>query len=178
MGQQDKGLLLFHQRPLVAYALTALAGVTEDIFISANRNKAVYETFGYRVIADGRDGFDGPLAGILSAIDASGSEILLVVPCDSPRLQIRHLQRLLAALDDKTDIAVAFDGVRLHSVIMAMKSYLRASLAAYLQSGERKLQYWINQHAIAKVDFSDEAHVFVNINTPEELAALESADSQ
>ena len=177
MGRQDKGLLLFHNKPLVTYALAALVGLTADILISANRNTADYANFGYPVIADESDGFEGPLAGILSALKASRSEVLLVVPCDSPLLQTRHLQRLLAALDDKTDIAVAFDGARMHPVIMAMKSHLQASLAAYLQRGERKLHLWLNRHAVVKVDFSDEARVFVNINTPEELAAQENSHS-
>jgi len=175
MGRQDKGLLLFHERPLVSYALAALAGITTTLFISANRNKAVYQKFGYPVIADAGVGFEGPLAGILSILDVVPSEILLVVPCDSPLLHTRHLQRLIAALDDKTDIAVAFDGERLHPVVMAVKSHLRPHLAGYLQTGQRKLQYWLNQHRVAKVDFSDDAHAFVNINTPEELAALEKA---
>lgn len=173
MGQQDKGLVMFHQQPLVHYALTALAGLTSDIYISANRNREIYARFGYPVIADGRDGFDGPLAGILAALHTTRADVLLVLPCDSPLLKTAHLQRLLAALDEKADVAVAFDGLRLHPVVLALKTGLQSSLADYLHSGERKLQAWLYRHVVRKVDFSDQPEVFANINTLAELADLQ-----
>jgi molybdopterin-guanine dinucleotide biosynthesis protein A len=68
---------------------------------------------------------------------------------------------------------VAFDGERVHPVVMALKTCLHKSLAEYLASGERKLQHWLHQHALVEVDFSDQPQVFANINTPDELALLE-----
>lgn len=177
MGQQDKGLLAFKQRPLVTYAIDALAGITQQISISANRHVDQYKQLGYPVITDGRDSFDGPLAGILAALQASEAEILLVLPCDSPLLQTTHLQRLLTGLQADTDIAVAFDGERLHPVVMALRTHLQTSLADYLAHGERKLQRWLAQHAVVKVDFSDQPQVFANINTLDELAILQAADN-
>jgi molybdopterin-guanine dinucleotide biosynthesis protein A len=174
MGQQDKGLVEFKQRPLVSYAIDALAGITTQISISANRNLEQYKQFGYPVITDGRDGFDGPLAGILAAMQASPAEVLLVLPCDSPLIQTAHLQRLLDCLQADKNIAVAFDGERLHPVVMALKTYLQQNLAEYLNSGERKLQSWLYQHNLATVDFSDQPQVFANINTLDELAILQA----
>lgn len=173
MGERDKGLIEFRRRPLVAYALDTLAGITGQICISANRHLPEYQRFGYPVIADGREGFDGPLAGILAAMQQSNADILLVLPCDSPLIKTRHLLRLLGSLQADRDIAVAFDGERLHPVVMALKTSLRKSLADYLASGERKLQHWLVQHAVVQVDFSDQPQVFANINTPDELAWLE-----
>lgn len=174
MGQQDKGLVEFKQRPLVSYAIDALAGITTQISISANRNLEHYKQFGYPVIADGREGFDGPLAGILAAMQASSAEILLVLPCDTPLIQTAHLQRLLDGLQADKDIAVAFDGERLHPVVMALKTHLQKNLSEYLNSGERKLQSWLYQHNLATVDFSDQPQVFANINTLDELAKLQT----
>jgi molybdopterin-guanine dinucleotide biosynthesis protein A, proteobacterial len=173
MGQQDKGLIKFKQRPLVAYALEALAGITDQVSISANRNLAEYGQFGYPVIADGRDGFEGPLAGILAAMQNNSAETLLVLPCDSPLIKTAHLQRLLLRLKADKEIAVAFDGERLHPVVMALKIHLQTSLADYLAGGERKLQRWLCQHALVEVDFSDQPQVFANINTLDDLALLE-----
>lgn len=177
MGQ-DKGLVTFKQRPLVSYAIDALAGITPQISISANRNIEEYKQFGYPVISDGRDGFDGPLAGILAAMPANSAEILLVLPCDSPLIQTEHLQRLLDGLQADKDIAVAFDGERLHPVVMALKTQLQKNLADYLDSGERKLQRWLYQHALAKVDFSDQPQIFANINTLDELAKLQAKTAE
>jgi molybdopterin-guanine dinucleotide biosynthesis protein A len=175
MGQQDKGLLLFNHRPLVSYPLAAMHGVTDTILISANRNQEAYRQFGYPVISDADQTFDGPLAGILAAMQATQSQILLVMPCDSPLLKTEHLLRLLAGLDADAEIAVAFDGVRLHSVVLALKTHLQASLQGYLKQGQRKLQAWLDKHELVKVDFSDEPEVFTNINSMTELLSLESA---
>ena len=48
------------------------------------------------------------------------------------------------------------------------------SLEHYLASGQRKIDFWLNQHRLAQVDYSDHAEMFENINSPEELAKLES----
>lgn len=175
MAQQDKGLLLFNQQPLVSYALAAMKPITNEIFISANRNRDQYDLLGYPVIDDGNDAFGGPLAGILAAMQAAHHSVLLVMPCDSPLLETRHSQRLLDALNETTDIAVAFDGERLHPVFAALKIRLKTDLQNYLHKGERKLQSWFEKHALVKVDFSSTPEIFANINTPEQLQMLEKS---
>jgi molybdopterin-guanine dinucleotide biosynthesis protein A len=174
MQQQDKGLVLFKQRPLVSYPIEALAAVADDLLISANRNQAIYQQWQYPVISDATDDFDGPLAGILAAMDYVDAEILLVLPCDSPLFTAQHLQQLLAGLTEQFDIAVADDGERLHPVFLAIRTELKASLKAYLASGERRLQNWIFQHRVNQVDFSQQAQIFTNVNTLAELESLET----
>ncbi len=176
MAQQDKGLLSFNQQPLVSYALAAMKPIANEIFISANRNRDQYAQLGYPVIDDGNAAFDGPLAGILAAMQAAHHSILLVMPCDSPLLETRHSQRLLNALNETTDIAVAFDGERLHPVFAALKIHLKTDLQNYLHRGERKLQSWFEKHALVKVDFSSTPEIFANINTPEQLQRLEKSN--
>lgn len=173
MGGFDKGLILFNGRPLAAYALAAMAPLADELLISANRHQETYRQFGYAVIGDATQTFDGPLAGILAAMQYAKHPVLLVMPCDSPLVETRHLQRLLIPLQNGADIAVAFDGERLHPVFAALKTGLQADLQAYLQAGERKLLTWMERHTLKTVDFSDVAHIFANINTQAELAAVE-----
>jgi molybdopterin-guanine dinucleotide biosynthesis protein A len=174
MQQHDKGLVLFKQRPLVSYPIAALAAVTDQVVISANRNQQIYQQWQYPVVSDASDDFDGPLAGILAAMDYLDAEILLVLPCDSPLFTAAHLQQLLDGLTEQFDIAVAYDGERLHPVFLAIRTELKASLQAYLASGERRLQSWIFQHRVNQVDFSQQAQIFSNINTLAELERLEA----
>lgn len=174
MQQQDKGLVLFKQRPLVSYPIEALAAVADDLVISANRHQSTYQQWQYPVISDATDDFDGPLAGILAAMNYVEAEILLVLPCDSPLFTAQHLQQLLAGLTEQFDIAVADDGERLHPVFLAIRTELKASLQGYLDSGERRLQNWIFQHRVNPVDFSQQAQIFTNVNTLDELESLET----
>ena len=173
MEQQDKGLVLFNSRPLVSYALAALQPLVDELLISANRNLERYSCFGFPVLSDNRPGFDGPLAGILAAMQSARNALLLVTPCDSPLVSSWHLERLLLGLQAGVDVAVAFDGERLHPVFMALRCRLQPSLENYLARDERKLQVWLQQQNWAQVDFSDTPDIFANINTLSELAALE-----
>ena len=173
MLHQDKGLILFNHQAMISYALAAMSPLVDELLISANRNIETYHQFGYRVICDSHQVFDGPLAGILAGMKAAKHGILLVTPCDSPLIQARHLQRLLNAMDAGHELATAFDGERLHPVFLAVSTRLQLSLSEYLHRGERKLENWLNQHKLVKVDFSDEKEIFTNINTFDELHKLE-----
>lgn len=176
MGKLDKGLVLCGRQPMVSYALRAMSKVSDVLWISANRNIEQYRAFGYPVVTDAGMRFDGPLAGILAALQQAPAGILLVAPCDSPLIEAKHLQRLLdAQARHDAEIAVAFDGERIHPVFMALKTDLAGSLQAYLQQDQRRMDLWLQQHDYLKVDFSDEPEIFANINSLPELNELEQS---
>ncbi|MBU2570678.1 MAG: molybdenum cofactor guanylyltransferase [Gammaproteobacteria bacterium] len=179
MNNQDKGLVLFHRRPMVSYAIDSIKPLVDQVIINANRNLDAYRHFGLPVVSDQNGNFEGPLAGILSAMTYTDTELLLVLPCDSPLITTDHLQRLLkAGLNPKIDVAVAFDGERLHPVFLAIKTTLESSLKNYLGSGERKIDRWLMKHRMTQVDFSDDPEVFVNVNTLAELSELEEQSNE
>jgi len=174
MNNQDKGLVNFNGRPMVSYAIAALAPVVDGVFINANRNIDQYRQFGWPVISDQTDSFDGPLAGILTAMIHADADVLVVIPCDSPLIKTEHLQKLLLArAEHNADVAVAFDGTRLHPVFLAIKTALQTSLQEYLADGQRKVEVWLAQQNWVRVDFSNETEIFSNINTMMELSVLE-----
>ena len=170
MGGEDKGLVVYRGRPLVAYALDALSLIAGTILINANRNQEEYARFGYPVIEDLTDSFDGPLAGLLSAMRSAQTEYVLTVPCDCPQVDGALLGRLYTSLlDEDAELCAAHDGDRLHPVFLIAKCSLARDLADYLASGERKVETWLRSHQLALADYSDYPEMFVNINTREEL---------
>jgi len=176
MNNQDKGLVSFKGRPMVSYAIAALAPVVDCVFINANRNINQYRQFGRPVISDQTDSFDGPLAGILAAMIHADADVLVVIPCDSPLIKTEHLQKLLLTrTEHNADVAVAFDGTRLHPVFLAIKTALQTSLQEYLADGQRKVEVWLARQNLVRVDFSNEPEIFSNINTMAELSVLEEA---
>ena len=175
MNNQDKGLIHYKGRAMVSYAVAAMAPVVDQLIINANRNSERYRQFGLPVVADQTESFDGPLAGVLTAMLHVDAEVLLVMPCDSPLVSTEHLRKLLEARSEKdADVAVAFDGERLHPVFLAIKTALQDSLQAYLARGERKIDRWLEQQKMVKADFSSSPEIFININTMTELSALEA----
>lgn len=175
MNNQDKGLILYHGRPLVCYAIDALASAMSEIIINANRNIEQYGQFGRPVVPDQTASFDGPLAGILTAMLHTRAEVLVVLPCDSPLIRTEHVLKLLEArTDGDAEIAAAHDGERLHPVFLALKTGLKDSLQDYLSRGERKIDRWLEQHKLVLADFRATPNIFTNVNTMTELAALEA----
>ena len=122
MNNHDKGLVNYKGRPLVSYAIAAITAVADRSLINANRNREQYQAFGLPVVADQTDSFDGPLAGVLTAMIYTDADVLLVMPCDAPLIKAEHLQKLLSTRgENDADVAVAFDGDRLHPVFLAIK---------------------------------------------------------
>jgi molybdenum cofactor guanylyltransferase len=176
MNNRDKGLVPFKGRAMVGYAIDAMSAVTDQTIINANRNISEYETFGLPVVSDQTASFDGPLAGVLTAMLFAKTGVLLVMPCDSPNFKSNHLKGLLASLTEKdADVGVAYDGERLHPVFFAITTALMPSLQDYLQSGQRKVETWLGQQRMVKIDFSHESDIFININSLPELIELESS---
>jgi molybdopterin-guanine dinucleotide biosynthesis protein A len=178
MNNQDKGLVHFKGRAMVSYAIAALAPVVDQLIINANRSIDQYRQFGWPVISDQTDSFDGPLAGVLAAMKHADADVLVVMPCDSPFIKTEHLQKLLLSrAENNADVAVAFDGARVHPVFLAMKTSLQTSLQDYLASGRRKVADWLAQQNLVQADFSCDPGIFSNINSMVELCMLESSES-
>jgi molybdenum cofactor guanylyltransferase len=182
MGGVDKGLQTLHGEPLAAHVLKRLAPQTGALLISANRHPDIYAAlgapFGAKVLADTLPGFPGPLAGLLAGMRAAGTTYLLSAPCDTPGLPAELASRLTQALDSNhADIATVTtadaDGhVSLHPVFALLRTSLADDLAAFLDTGERKVRAWYARHKTVEVAFADE-RAFYNINSLQELADLE-----
>ena len=175
MGGADKGLVEVAGRPMVEHVLAAVGRQAGAVAINANRSAERYARYGHPVIADRLDGFQGPLAGMASALEAAATEFVLVVPCDSPLLDPALGPRLHAALAEReADIAVAHDGERMHPVFVLLRRSVRSGLEAFLARGERKIDRWFAEEKTEVVDFSDLPDMFLNVNREADRGHLEA----
>jgi len=178
MGGVDKGLQTHLGIPLALHALRRLAPQVGSVIINANRNLESYQGLGCPVWPDEPADFSGPLAGMLAGLNHCTTRYLATVPCDSPNFPLDLVERLLQGLlDGDSDIAVACtleDGVlRPQPVFCLMRSSLRTSLAAFIESGQRKTGLWSRQHRSTQVLF-DDGSAFFNANTTADLAQLQN----
>lgn len=175
MGGVDKGLVNLAGEPMVAHVLRALLPQVDRVLINANRSLGEYASFGWPVVPDLETGFLGPLAGLAAGLRAASTPLALTVPCDSPLLAPDLVARLYSALErEDADLSVPHDGERLQPVFALVKRTLLGSLTAYLEGGGRKIDRWFEQQRVVRVDFSDRLETFVNVNDPQERAALEA----
>lgn len=175
MGGEDKGLVALNGEPMVWHVITRLRPQVGALIISANRNGERYAALGVPVVPDLLSGFQGPLAGIASALQQATTDYVVTVPCDSPLIAPDLVARLARALaSENAEVAVAHDGRREHPVFLLLERVLAGSLAAFLSAGERKIDRWFARHRVARADFSDCSEAFVNVNDAEERRAVEA----
>ena len=174
MNGADKGLVPLQQKPLIQHVINRLAPQVDEIIINANRELAQYQALGYTVLQDEVEDFLGPLAGFSLGLQHAKHDYVLTVPCDSPLLPVDLALRLMAALvEHKAEIAVASSDGSTHPVFCLCKKTVLPSLTAYLEQGERRVSAWQKGQQYIEVDFSDCSEAFTNLNTFEDLAALE-----
>lgn len=181
---QDKGLIPYKGKPLVEHTLERLGPQVNGILISANRNLDSYRVLGYPVItdpviADHKQHYSGPLAGILAGLqyvqNNGQTDWLITAPCDTPCLPENIAEQLLSDLNNQP-LAIVHDGQRLQSTFMLIHKTLADNLRTYLESGQRKAQEWINKTPHSIVRITTPTTSFININTPEDLNELEQHD--
>ena len=173
MGGADKGWVELAGRPLIDHVLDRLRPQVDEILINANRSQARYQALA-PVIGDDNPDYLGPLAGMQAGLAAARHDWVLFVPCDGPALPRDLMARFRAALTPTTEPVVAHDGDWLQPVVALLHKSLLPSLSAALAEGERKIDIWFARHQMAVVSFADQPDAFINLNSPDELAAYEA----
>ena len=192
LGGEDKGWLSFYdsnfgETTFVEAILSAFASQTVRPLISANRNIARYSAlataYNGLVVQDPEADFKGPLGGLTAAAAHLQSHWVLVVPCDTPLLRPVLIERMLESATAKpmADGFMANDGQRIQPLHCLLKRTILLELPAFMaRSHERQpgMKGWTRNFDIRNVDFSDFKSMFDNINTPEALEELRSADKR
>ena len=160
MGGANKGLVPLYNTPLITYAIYKVSRMADEVLISANRDIAAFETFGYPVltdkIIDANGDLIGPLAGLHAGLTAAKHDYVLCVPCDMPNLP-QHLANLLiqCLLDNNVEIVVVKANNDVIPVVCLCKKTVLPSLTTYITQGGRKVSTWQKSCAYAEIDLTD-----------------------
>jgi len=176
MGGQNKALIEFRGKPLLAHAMERLGPQVETMILSANGDPSAYTEFGLHVVPDSiEDG--GPLAGILAAMEWARAQRpaanwLISVAVDTPLFPTDLVARLCEAVGREQSAVARSDG-RLHPTFGLFDLNLIGDLRAYLGSGKRKADRWSGVADAIRADFAaDPYDPFINANTLEDLVNL------
>lgn len=172
MGGNDKGLLDCAGRPLIEHVLERITLCVTQILISANRNLERYRDYGFPVLGDAEGDFPGPLAGILRGLEQCTTRWLWIVPCDAPQVDAALLERLQSACVTAQAIAAApIEAGYAQPTFALLHTDTLPALRDYWNNGGRSVQEFLATLPATRVECSDHPEWFVNVNTPEELAA-------
>lgn len=176
LGGQDKGLLTAGEDSFASSLATLLRPYCRQLIINCNRHQDYYQTLADRIVTDLHPGHQGPLAGLYAAAQASDADFLLVTPCDTPALDKRFPQRMLANASAH-QLLVAHDGKRLQHLHLLAPRQALLGLQQLLEQDLYSVKDWLAQTPFTPIDFSDCPHLFLNVNTDEDLQLWRQAQS-
>jgi molybdopterin-guanine dinucleotide biosynthesis protein A len=108
MAGRDKGLISLAQKPLVEYTIECIAPLVDDLTISCNRNRELYQGYQLDCLSDNEADkekaentehrFQGPMAGLAAGLQHAKHDWLLVMPCDTPLMTTQVMAQLSTQL--------------------------------------------------------------------------------
>jgi len=177
MGGGDKPLLTLGGGTLLESVAQRLAPQCQHLILNANGDPSRLEFLGVPVVPDTIAGHQGPLAGILAALQWTaahhpGIEWVVSVPGDTPFIPGDLVERLHAARQE-TDhpLVYASSGSQAHFAVGLWPVGLRHDLhRAIAEKGMRSIRDWASLHGYSEACWPVEpVDPFFNINTPEDL---------
>lgn len=176
---EDKSLVLWNGRPLLAHVVYTLSALSDDLIVVTN-DPARYAALSLpvRLVPDEQPGV-GALMGLYSGLQAARYDYALAVACDMPLLSLPLLRFMLslAAGHDVIVPRVAGWPEPLHAIYG--KDCLPAMQRA-LESGYRQIIAFFGEVRVryveqAEIDRYDPSHLsFTNVNTVEDWARLQA----
>lgn len=178
MGGGDKTLLPLAGKPILQHILDRLTPQCATILLNANGDAGRFRAFGLAVYADAVDGYLGPLAGILTGLDAvarnhRGITHLISIAGDTPFIP-HNLVEAMRLLADGENIVRARSNGRIHAVCALWPCSIRADLRDQLVNQDvRKIDRFTANYAVVNCDFAGIPDPFFNINAPADQAEAE-----
>lgn len=181
MGGGDKPMKTIGGRTILERVIARLAPQCDGLILNANGDPARFASFGLPVVADTVEGFPGPLAGVLTALDWVAAhrpdiEWVLSTATDCPFLPRDLVDRLQhARMKEQAQLAVAASGGQVHPVIGLWNVALRGELRhALVVEDVRGVGRWTARYKLATVTWPIEPlDPFFNANTIEDIAEAE-----
>jgi len=176
MGGRNKAFAAVGGEPIVARAVRVLRSLFPEVVVATNDPGRFRHLGDVRLVSD-HFPHRGPLAGVHAAMGVASHPYVFVVACDMPGLDARTIEYLLEQVDDADAVVPRWEGdiEPLHAIYAART---RPVAEACLQDGHAAMRdflprlrvTYVGEDALAGV--AGTAESFLNVNTPEELAAV------
>lgn len=170
MGE-NKALLTLDGRRFIDKIYDELDWVSER-FISVDDAAAHPELAGYPLVGDVYLGA-GPMGGLYAALKSTAADAILAVSCDLPLFSRALGEKLIAAMDDKTDAVVphTLDG-RVHPLCAVYSRRCLETFGFQLMSKNYRMTDALDKLHTNYIFAQAFSRSLTNVNTPEEYALL------
>jgi molybdopterin-guanine dinucleotide biosynthesis protein A len=173
MGGEPKALLELGGRRIIERVLDAIAPVVDDVLVVTNTP----DRYGFLRLPMVADAYPehGSLGGIFTGLQAASGEAAFTVACDMPFLH-RDVARLVVERAGEGDVVIPRVGEQYETMHACYAKGCLGPIEARLKAGRLKIIGFFDDVRVVEVDEAAVARhrapdvVFMNVNTPEELA--------
>ncbi len=140
---KDKSLLDYHGKPQRYYLYDMLGSITDEVFISCNKDQAPGIPSEYKTIVDSADYEEiGPMAALLSAFKKYPKADFLVVGCDYPFINNHHLKKLLNVKLETIPAVAYYDKIeeKFEPLLGVYHNNIKPTLKKHFKEGNYSLE--------------------------------------
>jgi molybdopterin-guanine dinucleotide biosynthesis protein A len=173
MGGEPKALLELGGRRIIERVLDVLRAVADPVLLVTNTPE-LYRFLGLAMIPDAfPDG--GSLGGIYTGLRAAPGEVAFTVACDMPFVS-PAVARLVTCRAPEADVVAPRVGEQWETLHACYGKACLGPMERRLREGRLKITGFFDEVRVLAIPeaeiarLADPARVFMNVNTPEELA--------
>ena len=173
MGGTPKALMELGGRRIVERVVAAITPVVDNVLVVTNTPE-LYAFLGLPMVGDVFPDH-GSLGGIYSGLQAADGDAVFTVACDMPFLSA-EVARLVTDRAGEADVVIPRVGDQLETLHAAYGKGCVPAMERRLREGRFKIVGFFDEVRVLEIGeaelrrVADPAIVFMNVNTPEELA--------
>jgi molybdopterin-guanine dinucleotide biosynthesis protein A len=181
MGGRPKALLDLGGRRIIERVLDAVTPVVDDVLIVTNTPE-LYRFLDLPMVGDAWPEH-GSLGGIFTGLAAASGEAAFTVACDMPFLH-REVARLVVGRAGEGDVVIPRVGGTFETLHAVYAKSCLPHMERRLRAGRLKIVGFFEDVRVVEIAEAEVARhrapeaVFMNVNTPEELARAQALVSE
>ena len=175
----NKSLSNLSNLKLIEHIINKISKYFSEILIVSNDSNLILEDKNIRIIKDCKDGYLGPLIGVLSAMKYANKKNkynwVITFPCDTPFFDETIIESMIQKTSSKKEkIFLIKDKKQRHNIFGTWSTTLEKILEQDINNSFRKVDLWTNKIGCSYIerDIKNE-NEFLNINTKEDLELAE-----
>ncbi|MEN6571669.1 MAG: molybdenum cofactor guanylyltransferase [Anaerolineaceae bacterium] len=178
MGQ-NKALMPFLGKPLIARIVERLRPAADELWIIANDSEP-FQFLGLPVSADLLPGM-GKLGGLYTALSVAGEPLVALAACDMPFVSAALIQAACIMMEEEDlDVVIprSAEGLEPQHAVYRRETCLPAVYQA-LSEGKQRMISWFDAVKVRELSLDEirvydpDGTAFINVNTPDEFRRAE-----
>tara|TARA_B100000287_G_scaffold79902_1_gene72260 strand:- start:54 stop:662 length:609 start_codon:yes stop_codon:yes gene_type:complete len=175
----NKSLSNLSNSKLIEHVINKINKYFLEILIVSNDSKLIFNDPNIKIIKDCKEGYLGPLIGVLSAMKYANQSNkynwLITFPCDTPFFDQTIIEKMIQKTSSKKEkIFLIKEKEQRHNIFGAWSTSLEKILEKDLNNNFRKVDLWANKIGCSYIEKDiKKENEFLNINTKEDLELAE-----